>query len=95
MFWQEEAYRKGAPYLEVPKLMMGFAEIELESDRPEVLFKALAPELEDEINRSAVSMETGESFLRLRIEGSDLVSIRAALNTWIRLLNIAMEMVRI
>jgi KEOPS complex subunit Pcc1 len=75
--------------------MMGFAEIELERDRPEVLFQALAPELEDEINRSAVSMETSESLLRLRIEGSDLVSIRAALNTWIRLMNITMEMMRI
>jgi KEOPS complex subunit Pcc1 len=75
--------------------MMGFAEIELESDRPEVLYEALAAELEDEINRSAVSMEAGEKLLRLRIEGSDLVSIRAGLNTWIRLLNITMEMMRI
>jgi KEOPS complex subunit Pcc1 len=75
--------------------MMGFAEIELQTEKPDILCRALAPELEDEINRASVSMQTGESLLRLRIEGNDLVSLRAALNTWIRLLNIAMEMVRI
>jgi KEOPS complex subunit Pcc1 len=75
--------------------MMGFAEIEFQTEKPEILFRALAPELEDEINRSKVSLDPGESFLRLRIEGHDLVSLRAALNTWIRLLNIALEMVRI
>jgi KEOPS complex subunit Pcc1 len=75
--------------------MMGFSEIELQTEKPEVLLRALAPELEDEINRSAVSLDTGEGILRLRMEGHDLVSLRAALNTWIRLLNIALEMVRI
>jgi KEOPS complex subunit Pcc1 len=75
--------------------VIGFAEIELQTVKPEVLFRALAPELEDEINRSRVMLEYGESLLRLRIEGADLISLRAALNTWIRLLNIAMEMVRI
>jgi KEOPS complex subunit Pcc1 len=75
--------------------MMGFAEIELQTDRPDVLFRALAPELEDEINRSRVSIEAGQSVLRLRIEGPDLASLRAALNTWIRLLKIATEMMRI
>jgi KEOPS complex subunit Pcc1 len=75
--------------------MMGFAEIELESDKPEVLFRALAPELEDEINRSRVILDPGQGLLRLRIEGHDLVSLRAALNTWIRLLKIATEMMRI
>jgi KEOPS complex subunit Pcc1 len=75
--------------------MMGFAEIELETEKPEVLSQALAPELEDEISRSTVRMESGEGLLRLRIEGNDLASLRAALNTWIRLLNIASEMMRI
>jgi KEOPS complex subunit Pcc1 len=75
--------------------MMGFADIVLQTEKPAVLFRVLAPELEDEINRTRVSLDPGESFLRLRIESHDLVSLRAALNTWIRLLNIASEMVRI
>ncbi len=59
------------------------------------IFQALRPELEDELQRSRVSLALDHGFIRLRIEGDDIVSIRAALNTWLRLVKIAFEMVNI
>ena len=59
------------------------------------IFQALRPELEDELQRSRVSLVLGQGFIRLRIEGEDIVSIRAALNTWLRLVKIAFEMANI
>jgi Transcription factor Pcc1. len=38
-------------------------------------------------------MDQGDGFIRLKIRGEDVVSLRAALNTWIRLVKIAFEMV--
>lgn len=59
------------------------------------IFQALSPELEDELQRSRVSLTLDKGFIRLRIEGDDIVSIRAALNTWLRLVKIAFEMANI
>jgi len=49
--------------------------------------------LNDEIHRSNVELVEGPGFVRLKILGEDVVSLRAALNTWIRLVKIAIEMV--
>jgi len=57
------------------------------------IYEALAPELDDELHRSNVELIEGPGFVRLKILGEDIVSLRAALNTWIRLVKIAIEMV--
>jgi KEOPS complex subunit Pcc1 len=75
--------------------MKGCADFIFEADRPEQIFQALAPELEDELSRSKVRMTLGQDSIRMIIEGDDIVSIRAALNTWIRLIKIAFEMASI
>jgi KEOPS complex subunit Pcc1 len=75
--------------------MRCLAEFVFETPHPVTIFRALAPELDDELHRSRVEMVEGEKSLVLRVRGDDVVSFRAALNTWIRLVKIAFEMVLI
>lgn len=73
--------------------MKGCADLVFDMEDPEKVFLALTPEIHDDLQRSKVEMELCEGSLMLKIEGEDTVSLRAALNTWIRLVKIAMEMV--
>ena len=75
--------------------MKGCAELIFESKEAELIYQALAPEVEDELHRSNVSLGLEDESIRLKIWGEDTTSLRAALNTWIRLVNIAFEMVNI
>lgn len=75
--------------------MMGCAEFVFKASDPEHIYRALAPELEDELHRSRVDLILGEGSIGLVIRGNDAVSLRAALNTWMRLIKIAFEMVDI
>ncbi len=51
--------------------------------------------MEDEIHRSNVDLVLCEDSIKLELKGDDVVSLRAALNTWMRLIKIAFEMVDI
>ncbi len=73
--------------------MKGYAEFVFETSHASEVYQALAPELDDELHRSSVELGQGEGYIRLKIRGEDVVSLRAALNTWIRLVKIAFEMV--
>jgi KEOPS complex subunit Pcc1 len=73
--------------------MKGSAELVFETSHPEMIYQALALEKDDELHRSNVELILGEGSVRLKIRGEDAVSLRAALNTWIRLVKIAFEMV--
>lgn len=73
--------------------MRGRADLVFEVDDPERVYEALAPEALDQVQRSEIQLETCEGGILLSIESEDVVSLRAALNTWIRLVKIAMEMV--
>jgi KEOPS complex subunit Pcc1 len=75
--------------------MKGYADIVFESNEAKEIYQALIPEQTDELQRSRVSLNLDDNCIRLRIEGDDIVSIRAALNTWIRLVKIAFEMASI
>ncbi len=75
--------------------MKGRADFTFEVDSPKQIFQALAPELEDELSRSKVRLIQGPHWIRMTIDGEDIVSIRAALNTWMRLIKIAFEMTSI
>lgn len=61
----------------------------------ENICRALSLEMEDEIHRSNVDLALREGSIRLELKGDDVVSLRAALNTWMRLVKIAFEMVDI
>jgi KEOPS complex subunit Pcc1 len=73
--------------------MIACAEFVFESEHAGEIYQALLPELDDELHRSNVSMGLEDGSIRLKIRGDDTVSLRAALNTWIRLVKIAFEMV--
>jgi len=73
--------------------MKSSARFVFESDQAKEIYEALRPELDDDLHRSSVSLELDDGFIRLNVRGEDTVSLRAALNTWIRLVKIAFEMV--
>jgi len=75
--------------------MKGCIEFLFETEEPEKIYRALIPELEDELHRSRVNLKLCSKGIGLLIYGSDIVSLRAALNTWVRLIKIAFEMVNI
>jgi KEOPS complex subunit Pcc1 len=75
--------------------MLGCAEFVFETLEPDAIYRALEPELEDELHRSNVEMRSCDGSLVLLVRGDDVGSLRAALNTWIRLVKIAFEMVNI
>jgi KEOPS complex subunit Pcc1 len=73
--------------------MRGTAEFVFETEEPLMIYRALAPERDDEVHRSNIDLSLSEGSIRLKIRGDDPASLRAALNTWIRLVKIAFEMV--
>lgn len=73
--------------------MKGCAQFVFESEHAKEIYQALEPELDDDLHRSSVSMDLHDGSIWMEIRGEDTVSLRAALNTWIRLVKIAFEMV--
>jgi KEOPS complex subunit Pcc1 len=59
------------------------------------VYSALFPEMDDVVHRSNVDMVLCGDSIRLELCGDSVVNLRAALNTWMRLLKIAFEMVDI
>ncbi len=58
------------------------------------IYRALVPEMESEVNprsRAVLTMD-GEEVLLLRVHADDLPALRASLNMWLRLVNVADEM---
>jgi KEOPS complex subunit Pcc1 len=64
------------------------------SDHAQKIYLALQPELPDEVNpRSTTRCWTeGDTTFVLRIEAQDIASLRAALNMYLRLVNVSDEM---
>lgn len=75
--------------------MKGCVDLVFHTEDAVQIFRALSPELDDELQRSKTSLTIDLDSIRLSIKGDDFVSIRAALNTWIRLVKIAFEMASI
>ena len=73
--------------------MKGCAQFVFDSTHAREIYQALAPELDDELHRSNVDLGLEDGSIRLSIRSEDTVSLRAALNTWIRLVKISFEMV--
>lgn len=70
-----------------------FAEFIFESETAETVYRAVLPELDDNFSqRSAIglSLEDANELL-LSVKAEDAVSLRSALNTWFRLIQIAQE----
>jgi len=68
------------------------AEFVFETDDAESIYLAVLPELETPVSdRSVIGMSVNDQNLILNIATDDLVSMRSALNTWFRLVQIAHE----
>lgn len=70
-----------------------FSEFIFETETAETIYRALLPELDDNFSERS---EIGLSFentnkLVLSVKAEDVVSLRSALNTWFRLIQIAQE----
>jgi len=70
-----------------------FAEFAFETETAETVYMALLPELDDSFSqRSAIGLSLEDkNKLVLSVKAEDAVSLRSALNTWFRLIQIAQE----
>jgi Uncharacterized protein conserved in archaea len=70
-----------------------FAEFTFETETAETIYRALLPELNDNFSqRSAIGLFLeNANKLVLSVKAEDVVSLRSALNTWFRLIQIAQE----
>ncbi len=57
-----------------------------------IIYESLLPELEEEYQRTRSTLRLEQDILILNVEASDLVSMRAALNGWLRLVKISCQM---
>jgi KEOPS complex subunit Pcc1 len=61
--------------------------------RARPVYESLGPELHEiPSERSKVSLELAGNVLRLSVAAEDIVSMRAAVNTWLRLIRISEDM---
>ncbi len=67
------------------------AELEVRTDHPDVVARALSPELTEKIPRTRVEIEGVDGSVLIRIEADDQTALRAALNSYIRWTNVAEE----
>lgn len=66
------------------------AEFIFETDDADSIYKAVLPELETPVSdRSVIEMSVRGSDLILNVETDDVISMRSALNTWFRLIQVA------
>ncbi|MGV8075695.1 MAG: KEOPS complex subunit Pcc1 [Methanosarcina sp.] len=74
-----------------------FAEFIFETETAETIYRALLPELEDNYSdRSAIGLSLEDTNkLVLSVKAEDAVSLRSALNTWFRLIQIAQEVLEV
>lgn len=62
----------------------------------EIVFKSLLPEVEEALSeRTRVSLSLCKNNLLLKISTGDITSLRAALNTWLRLVRVALDMTKL
>lgn len=70
-----------------------FAEFTFETETAETIYRAVLPELEDSFSERSeigISLEDANRLL-LSVKAEDAVSLRSALNTWFRLIQISQE----
>ncbi len=72
--------------------MEATAESVFETDRALLIYRSLMPEIETTVTeRSEISLQVMGDKLTLKVIASDLISLRATMNTWLRLIQVAYE----
>jgi KEOPS complex subunit Pcc1 len=73
--------------------MIILAEFEFDfGSNSRIIYESLLPELEEEYQRTRSKLILEQDTLILKVEANDIVSMRAALNGWLRLIKISCEM---
>jgi KEOPS complex subunit Pcc1 len=74
-----------------------FAEFTFKTETAETIYRAVLPELNDNFSeRSAIGLSLEDANkLVLSVKAEDPVSLRSALNTWFRLIQIAREVLEV
>jgi len=72
-------------------IVLGDFEFDLGS-KTRIIYEALLPELGEDYQRTKTTLELRNDILVLSVEANDLISMRAALNGWLRLIKISSEM---
>ena len=74
-----------------------FAEFTFETETAETIYRVVLPELNDNFSeRSGIELSLEDAnTLVLRVKAEDPVSLRSALNTWFRLIQIAQEVLEV
>lgn len=73
--------------------MLLLAEFEFDFDSSAgIIYESLLPELGEDYQRTRTTLELKDNLLILNVEANDMVSMRAALNGWLRLIKITSEM---
>ena len=74
-----------------------FAEFTFETETAEKIYQAVLPELNDNFSeRSQIGLILEDAnLLVLTVKAEDTVSLRSALNTWFRLIQIAQEVLEV
>ena len=57
-----------------------------------IIYESLLPELGEDYQRTKAALELQDNILVLNVEANDIISMRAALNGWLRLVRISCEM---
>ncbi len=73
--------------------MIVLAEFEFDlGSTARIIYESLIPELDEEYQRTKTTLKLKDGLLVLNVEANDIISMRAALNGWLRLIKIASEM---
>ncbi|HEY9246872.1 MAG TPA: KEOPS complex subunit Pcc1, partial [Candidatus Methanoperedens sp.] len=73
--------------------MITFAEFKFDLGKEaQIVYESLLPELSEDYQRTKAFLRLKDSSLVLNVEAYDIVSMRAALNGWLRLIKISHEM---
>jgi tRNA threonylcarbamoyladenosine modification (KEOPS) complex Pcc1 subunit len=72
-------------------------ELEAEEARIRTIYASLKEERDEGMDRkrSSVALDLEGTTLQLTLSGDDLIGLRAAANTWLRLVKVADEMVQV
>jgi KEOPS complex subunit Pcc1 len=72
--------------------MEATAESVFETDKALLIYRALLPEIETTVTeRSEIHVQVFKDRLILKVIAADLVSLRSTMNTWLRLIQVAYE----
>lgn len=74
---------------------MMYSEFEIElREHADIIYNSLLPEIRNTPSqRSNISLALEGDTIKLRAEAEDIVSLRALLNTWLRFIKVAYDMV--